>query len=66
MKMSYTSLIWLLTLSFPSTPLVRHLQSGVSSENGLIASKFAIEDHTALARDVCHNNRIKVKVVELY
>ena len=66
MKRSDGINVWNLTLSFPSTPLVRHLQSGVYSENGLIASEFAIEDRTALACDVCHNDRTKVKVVELY
>ena len=46
--------------------LWRHLQSGVVSENGLIASKNAIDDAFHLARDEHHKNRTKVKVVELY
>ena len=46
--------------------LGRHLQSGVVSENGLIASKNVINDAFHLARDEYHKNRTKVKVVELY
>ena len=46
--------------------LGRHLQSGVVSENGLIASKNAIDDAFHLVRDEYHKNRTKVKIVELY
>ena len=46
--------------------LWRHLQSGVVSENGLIASKNAIDDAFHLARDEHHKNRNKVKVVDVY
>ena len=55
-----------LTLSLPGKSSGRHAQSGVCSKNGLIASEFAIKDPVALARDDCHNDRTKVKVVELY
>ena len=40
--------------------------NGVVSENGLIASKNAINDAFHLAWDKYHKDRTKVKVVELY
>ena len=55
-----------LTLTYRMASLWRHLQSGVVSENGLIASKNAIDDAFHLACDEYHKNRTKVKVVELY
>ena len=55
-----------LTPTYRMASLWRHLQSGVVSENGLIASKNAIDDAFHLARDEHHKNRTKVKVVELY
>ena len=55
-----------LTLTLPMASLWRHLQSSVVSENGLIASKNAIDDAFHLARDEYHKNRTEVKVVKLY
>ena len=55
-----------LTLTLPMVLLWRHLQSGVVSENGLIASKNAIDDAFHLVRDEYHKDRTGVKVVELY
>jgi len=55
-----------LILTYRMASLWRHLQSGVVSENGLIASKNAIDDAFHLACDEYHKNRTKVKVVELY
>ena len=57
---------FLLTLTYLRASLGRHLQSGVVSENGLIASKNAIDDAFHLVRDEYHKNRTKVKFVELY
>ena len=38
----------------------------ITSENGLIASEFAVDNPVALVRDDCRNDRTKVKVVQLY
>ena len=55
-----------LTPTYLRASLGRHLQSGVVSENWLIASKNAIDDAFHLVRDEYHKDRTKVKVVELY
>ena len=55
-----------LTLTYLRASLGRHLQSGVVSQNGLIASKNAIDDAFHLACDEYHKNRTEVKVVKLY
>ena len=54
------------TLTYSGKSLGSHLQSGVCSENRLIASELAVDDPVALARDDCRNDRTKVNVVELY
>ena len=55
-----------LTLTYSGESLRSQVLSGVCSKNGLIASEVAVNDPVALARDDCHNNRTKIKVVELY
>ena len=55
-----------LTLTLLGPLKVRILQSGVVSENWLIASKNAVNDAFHLVRDEYHKNRTKVEVVELY
>ena len=59
-------IIAMLTLTLLGPLKVRLLQYGVVSENGLIASKNAIDDEFHLVRDKYHKNRTKVKVIELH
>ena len=53
-------------MSAISTSFKATYQLITCSENGLIASKNAIDDAFHLVRDEYHKNRTKVKVVELY
>ena len=57
---------FLLTLTHSGESLGSHVRYGVCSENGLIASEFAVDNPVALVRDDCRNDRTKVKVVQLY
>ena len=58
--------VGLLTLTHLGESLGSHVRYGVVSENGLIASEFAVDNPVALVRDDCRNDRTKVKVVQLY
>ena len=51
------TIFWPLTLTLPGASLGHHLQSGVGSEHGIIASKIAIDDAFYLVRDEYHKNR---------